>query len=488
MGNKSVKNKALASVIWKFSERLIAKFVTLIVSIVLARILSPDDYSVVAIISIFFAFASIFISGGFNTALIQKKNADIVDYSSVLFVSIIVSIVIYAILFASSPLISRIYQKPELILMIRIMGLILPVSAFKSVICAYISVRLAFKKFFIATIGGTIASAIVGIAIAIKGGGAWALIAQEMTNTLIDTILLYAITEIKFVIKISINRIKTLFGYGWKIFASSFIGTLYTETNPLIIGLRFNTADLSFYTKGRSFPGLVSTTTTETLAAVLFPVLAKYQDDREALLRYTRTYIRLSSFIAFPLMLGLFSVADNFICLVLTEKWLPAVPFLRVFCIAFMFDMIHVGNCETIKAMGRSDIYLKMEIIKKALYFMTIGLFVFISDSSIMLACSFIVCTFIATIVNSIPNKRLIGYSYKMQFEDIAPNLTISMLMCALVVIINMLSIGNIVKLLIQILVGVTSYITINAVIKNPSYIYARDTIRDFMKASRTMG
>ena len=183
-------------------------------------------------------------------------------------------------------------------------------------------------------------------------------------------------------------------------------------------------------------------------------------------------------------MLGLFSVADTFICLVLTEKWLPAVPFLRVFCIAFMFDMIHVGNCETIKAMGRSDIYLKMEMIKKALYFITIGLFVFISDSSIMLACSFIVCTLIAIIVNSIPNKRLIGYSYKMQFEDIAPNFLISVFMCILVLAFNMFNTTLVIKFVLQVLVGVASYITINAVLKNPSYIYAMKTLKGFLRVS----
>lgn len=485
MGSRSIKERAFSSAIWKFAERLIAKIVTLVVSIVLARILSPDDYSVVAIISIFFAFASIFISGGFNTALIQKKDADIVDYSSVLLVSLLVSIVAYTALFFLSPLISSLYSKPELIPMIRVMGLILPVSAFKSVICAYISVRLDFKKFFVATIGGTFTSAIVGITIAVKGGGAWALVAQEMTNTFIDTVLLYLITKIHFTRSISIDRIKVLFKYGWKIFVSSFIGTLYTETNPLIIGLRFNTVDLSFYTKGRSFPGLVSTTTTETLAAVLFPVLSKVQDDEEALLRYTRTYIRLASFVAFPLMLGLFAVSDNFINVVLTEKWLPAAPFVRVFCIAFMFDMIHVGNCETIKAMGRSDIYLKMEITKKTLYFATICFFVFMSDSAIMLACSFIVCTAIAIVVNSIPNKRLIGYSYKMQAIDLLPNLLISTLMCAIVMLVNRFDINAASKLIIQVLVGASSYILLNCLFKNPTYLYAKKTVLDFLNSKR---
>ncbi len=262
LSEKNIKHKAISSAAWKFGERIIAKLVTLVVSIILARILVPEDYSVVAIITIFFSFANIIISGGLNTALIQKKNTDIIDYSSVLNLSLILSVLVYLLLFVTSPILATIYKQPSLVLMIRIMALILPIGAFKAVICAYVSNNLDFKKFFFSTLGGTLVSAAVGITLALKGAGAWALVAQQMTNTVIDTLILFGVTRIRFKLIIAKERIIKLFSYGWRILVSSFIGVLYTEINPLFVGLKYNSTDLSFYTKGRSFPGLISTTTT----------------------------------------------------------------------------------------------------------------------------------------------------------------------------------------------------------------------------------
>ena len=480
MSGASIKGKAISSVVWKFSERIIAKFVTLIVSIVLARILLPEDYSVVSIVTIFFAFANIIISGGFNTALIQKKEADIVDFSSVLYFSLGLAAISYIILFITAPFIANGYHQPILAPIFRVMGLILPVSALKSIVCAYISVHLDFKKFFFATIIGTVISAVVGIAMAKHGFGAWALVAQQMTNTVIDTIILCVITRIKFVPKLSLKKLRTLFSYGWKIFLSSLIATAYNEANPIVISLRFQASDLSFYTKGRSFPGLISTTTTETLAAVLFPVLARYQDNKESLLKYTRLFMRISSYVAFPLMLGFFAISDSFIYLMLTEKWMPAVPYVKIFCLTSMFDMIHVGNCETIKAMGRSDVYLKMEIIKKTGYFITILLFVFLATSPIQLACSFIICTLIAIIVNSIPNVKMLNYRFCMQIEDLLPNLLISVLMCVVVSLVGMLDINKVVLLLLQLVVAIVVYILSSIITHNSSYIYLRNLVKGY--------
>ena len=480
--DKNIKAKAVSSAAWKFGERIIAKLVTLVVSIILARILMPEDYSVVAIITIFFNFANIIISGGLNTALIQKKDTDIIDYSSVLNLSLIISFLIYAILFALSPVLASVYNQPGLTVMVRVMALVLPISALKSVLCAYISNSLDFKKFFFSTIGGTLVSAAVGIILALKGAGPWALVAQQMTNTVIDTLILFCVTRIKFKLIIAKDRIVNLFSYGWKILASSFIGVLYTEITPLFVGIKYNSTDLSFYTKGRSFPGLISTTTTETLAAVLFPVLSRYQNDRERLLRYTRLYIRLASFIAFPLMFGFLGVAESFVKIVLTEKWVQCVPYIQVFCIASMFDMINIGNCETIKSMGRSDIYLKIEIIKKTAYFIIIGLFLYFTNTPIALAISFIVCTMVAVVVNSVPNIKLIGYKLKYQLQDIVPNLLSAVIMSILVLFVGRINMNSILVLLLQVIVGIASYVLIGIIIKNPSLKYLYHTLKEILK------
>lgn len=482
MSQENLKSKAISSTFWKFLERFLAQGIAFIVSICIARILVPEDYSVVSIVTIFFTFANLLISSGLNTALIQKQNADEKDYSTVLTVNLIIAVLLYVIIFLGAKPISVWYNHPLLVPIFRVMALILPVNAFKSIICAKISSDLQFKKFFFATLGGTIISGIVGILMAKMGFGAWALVAQQMTNTVIDTLILTITVPLKINLGIEKERFKSLFGYGWKILVSSLIGTIYTELNPLFIGLKFTAADLAFYIKGRSFPGLVSTVSTNTLAAVLFPVLSRKQDSKETLLKYTRIYIRMASFLAFPLMIGLAVVADNFVYVLLTEKWLPAVPYIRVFCFVFMFDMIHIGNCETIKAMGRSDIYLKIEIIKKTGYFITIGIFLLFAKSPLHIALSFVVCTIIAFIVNSIPNQSLLGYKLVNQLEDILPNLVISIIMGIIVFLVGKIYINKLVLLMLQIVVGFIVYIVASFITHNKSFKYILDTISDMKK------
>jgi len=486
MRQENLKRVVLTNTIWKLLERFLAQGISFVVSIYIARILIPEDYSVVSIVTIFFTFANLLISSGLNTALIQKKNVDKKDYSTVFTVSVIIAFIMYVVLFVLGKPISVWYDQPLLVPIFRIMTLILPVNAYKSIICAKISSDLQFKKFFFATLGGTLASGIIGIIMAIKGFGAWSLVAQQMTNAIIDTVILAILVPIKLEFKIDRERFKTLFSYGWKILVSSLIGTVYTELNPLFIGLRFTSADLAFYTKGRSFPGLISTVSTNTLSAVLFPVLSKKQDDRHALLEYTRIYIRVASYLAFPLMLGLAVVAENFIYVLLTEKWLSVVPYIRIFCIAFMFDMIHIGNCETIKAMGRSDIYLKIEMIKKIGYFITIGIFLLFAKSPIHIAFSFIVCALIALIVNSVPNRSLLGYKFRDQISDVLPNLVASIIMGGITYLVGFIKINHFVLLIVQIIVGFLVYVLISFLQKNKSLIYIFNTIYDVKKGGDT--
>ncbi|MBP5236511.1 MAG: oligosaccharide flippase family protein, partial [Clostridia bacterium] len=349
----------------------------------------------------------------------------------------------------------------------------------KSVYCAYISANLQFRKFFFATLIGTLASAAVGIGMALNGFGAWSLVAQQVTNTVIDTLILVIITRIGLVFRISVKKLGSLFSYGWKVFVSSLLTTAYSEAVPLFIGIRFTSSDLSFYTKGKLFPSTVSNTTTSTLSAVLFPVLSRFQDDREKLLSATRRFISVTSYVVFPIMLGFFAIADNFVIVLLTDKWADAIYYLRIFCIASMFDMIHSGNCETIKAMGRSDIFLIMEIIKKSTYFAVIAAFLFLGNTPQTLSVAAIVCTGIALTVNSFPNRKLIGYSLKQQAADIVPNLLISVLMCACVMCIGLIPLGRTALLAIQVVSGALIYLALSLLTKNRNLDYLIGVIRE---------
>ena len=478
MENLEIRQKVLSGAIWKFAERIIAQVVSLVVSLIIARLLDPSEYGVVSIVTIFFTFANVIISGGLNTALIQKKNVDKEDYNTVFTISFIVAVGLYALAFFLAPLISRLYEQGALAEIIRVLGLSLPIYALKSVVCAYISATLQFRKFFWATIGGTIASAIVGIALAINGYGAWALVAQQLTNTLIDTIILFCVTRLRLSFHITRNRVKGLVGYGSRIMASSLLGVTITQTNPMFIGLKYSSASLSFYTYGKTFPDALSSSITYTISSVLFPALSKYQDDKEALLHYTRTYIKIASFVVFPVMLGFAGVAGSFVRLFLGEKWLPAVYFMQISCFALMFDVVAAGNGETIKAMGRSDVFLRIEIIKKSGYVITLVLFLIFSNSPEVLAISLLVCTAIQVLVNSIPNRKLIGYKGRYQLMDLLPSFLGAVAMFVVVLLVGELKIHLVLVFALQVLAGVAIYVLFALLTKNQSLKMIKKVIK----------
>ena len=468
----NLQKSTLSGMFWKFGERIGAQLVSLVVSIVLARLLTAEDYSIIGIVTIFFTFANVFISSGFNTALIQKKKVDIEDYSSVLFVSLGVAVVIYVILFFSAGAIAGLYETPLLVPVIRVMGLTLIINAVKSVLCAYVSSTLQFRKFFFSTIIGTIISAFVGIAMALNGFGPWALVAQQMTNSVIDTSVLFITTRVKFVFKVSVNKLKGLLNYGWKILVSSLIHTIYEEINPLIIGIRFSGADLSYYTKGKSFPTLISATISDTFSAVLLPVISKLQDDLDAVLNYTRRFMKVSSYLVFPLLMGFLAVSDNFVSVILTDKWLPASIYIKIFCLCYMFNIIQNGNLQAIRAIGRSDIILKLEIIKKSAYFIVILCFVLFSNSPQLLAAATVVNTILATLVNTFPNRKLIGYRYRLQLADLLPNFILALIMGVLVYLMNFIPINKLLLLVLQVASGVIIYLALSIITRNENFKY----------------
>ena len=478
MDEQNIKKKVVSGAVWKFAERIIAQAISLIVSIIIARLLDPSEYGVVSIVTVFFAFANVIISGGLNTALIQKKEADKDDYNTVFTISFILSIVLYGLLFFTAPLIAKIYKQPILTSIIRVLGFSLPIYALKSVVCAFISANLQFRKFFFATLGGTIFSAVIGITLAIKGFGAWALVAQQLSNTAIDTMILFMVTRLRLSFKIVFDKLKGLFRYGYKILLSSILGVTINQINPLFIGLKYTSADLSFYTKGRSFPETLSSSITYTISAVLFPALSKYQDDKERLLQYTRLYMKVASFVVFPVMLGFAGIAENFVLVLLGDKWLPAVYYIQIVSIATMFDIVAVGNCETIKAMGRSDVFLKIEIIKKVGYFITLILFLLFSNSPQVLAISLLVCTVIQVVVNSIPNRMLIGYKSIQQIMDILPNFVNAFIMFFVVMIVGKIQMNAIALLVLQIFIGGIVYLLIGIISKNKSISILLNTVK----------
>ena len=476
---KTTKNSSLLNnMAWKFAERISAQLVTLVVSIVLARLLDPKHYGLVALVTIFITFANAFVSEGFGSALIQKKDADAIDFSSVLWANLGISILFYILLFFLAPVAQTFFSLDyELFTpVMRVLGLRLVLSAINSVQQAYIAKHMQFRMFFLATLFGTIISAIVGLVMAYSGYGVWALVAQYLTNTTIDTIVL-AITMKKIpLFAIDFKRLKELFKYGWKILGASLIINIFTEGRALIVGVKYSSADLSYYDKGKQYPSLVVINVNSTMSGVLFPKMANEQDDIEAVKKTTKQSLRFSSLIMFPIMIGLLVVARPFVSVLLTDKWLPCVPLLQMFCIIYLFQPIHVANLQAIKAMGRSDIYLKLEIVKKIVELVTLLIFMWVSVYAIVVSLAVITTMF--TLLNAAPNRKLIGYGLKEQFMDMVWPLVFSTVMGMFVFLFGYIPMNAVLSLILQVFLGAIIYFAIIFISKNPEILYIKKLLK----------
>ena len=358
-------NNTISNFIWRFAERCGAQLVTFIVSIVLARILVPEDYGTIALVTVFTAILQVFVDSGLGTALIQKKNADETDFSSVFYFNFTMCLVLYAGMFVAAPFIADFYEDSSLTAVIRVLSLTIVISGVKGIQQAYVSRNMLFKRFFFATIGGTIFSAFVGIGMAYAGFGVWALVTQQLSNMTIDTLILWITVKWRPQRKFSWARLKGLLGFGWKLLISSLLDTVYNNFRNLIIGKMYSSSDLAFYNQGDKFPKVIVTNINTSIDSVLLPTMSNAQDNPERIKQMTRRAIKTSTYIMAPLMMGLAFCAEPIVRLVFTDKWLPCVPFLRIFCITYMFWPVHTANLNAIKAMGRSDMFLKLEIVKK---------------------------------------------------------------------------------------------------------------------------
>ena len=358
-------SNVICNFIWRFAERCGAQLVSFIVSIVLARILAPEDYGTIALVTVFTAILQVFVDSGLGTALIQKKDADDLDFSSVFYFNFVICLILYAGMFAAAPYIAIFYKDATLTPVIRVLSLTIVISGVKGIQQAYVSRNMLFKRFFFSTIGGTILSAFLGIGLAYTGFGVWALVAQQLSNTAIDTLILWITVKWRPKKKFSWKRLKDLLAFGWKLLVSSLLDTAYNNLRNLIIGKMYSSSDLAFYNQGDKFPKVIVTNINTSIDSVLLPTMSNVQDDRDRVKQMTRRAIKTSTYVMAPLMMGLAFCAEPIVKIVLTDKWLPCVPFLRVFCITYMFWPVHTANLNAINAMGRSDWFLRLEIIKK---------------------------------------------------------------------------------------------------------------------------
>ena len=443
---KKDKNIILDNFIWRFAERCGAQLVTAVVTLLLARILVPEDYGRTALVAVFINILQVFIDSGLGTALIQKKDADDLDFSSVFYFNFAVCLVLYAGMFIAAPYIAAFYKDPSLTPVVRVASLTLVFSGVKGIQQAYVSRNMMFKRFFFATLGGTLFSAFLGLGMAYAGFGVWALVAQQLSNTAIDTLILWLTVHWRPKAVFSWQRLKGLLSYGWRLLASSLLDTVYNNLRSLVIGRVYTSADLAFYNEGMLAPDVIAVNVDSSIDSVLLPAMSAVQDEPARVKNMTRRAIKTCVYVIAPLMMAMFFCAEPLVRLVLTEKWLPCVP------------------------------YLKLEISKKI---MGLTLLLLTYRISVMaMAYSLILSSLLSQLINTWPNRKLLDYRYLEQLKDILPSILLAIFMGCCMWLVNLAHLPDIVTLVIQILIGAAVYLGGSALLKLDTFEYLWNVVK----------
>lgn len=472
--------KVLNNMLWRFAERVGAQGVNFLVSVVLARILTPEDYGVIELASIFTTILAVFMTAGLGTALIQRKEIDDLDCSTALVGNIGIGIILYGVVFFSAPYIAQFFRQPLIKNVLRVLALTLVIGGVNGIQHAKVARSMQFKLFFKATITGTVLSAIVGIWLAVKGFGVWAIVAQHLTNQIIDTVFLSVIIKWKPSFRFSWVRFKPLCAYGSQAYGAQLIETVYNSLRSLLIGRYYTGTDLAYYNRGRHIPALVNYNTNHAIQSVMFPTYSKVADDPEKFKKMMRRAISMGTFIIFPCMMGLAVVSSTLIDTIYTSKWLPATPYLQIACFVYALNPLHVVNLQAILALGKSNISLRIEIIKKTIAITT--MIICIHISLFVTAFSAIPLGIMALIVNSWPIGKYIKYTLFEQLKDSVPAFLLSIIMGVFVWLLGMIDIHNVPKLILQITGGIGSYCLFAKLSRNKDYDYIKEYLISFFR------
>ena len=433
---------------------------------------------------IFTTLANVFIQNGFNSALIRDKEVKEEDYSSVFWVSLGIAVLLYIVLFFAAPAIAVFFEMGDMVQPFRFLALMLLPGALNSVQLAKVSREMDFKKIFYSNVVAIVISGVTGILLALNGAGIWALVIQNVLNSLIAAVVMLFTVKWYPVFVCNFKRIGELFSFGWKILVSGLLDMLYQDIRSLVIGKKYNSETLGYYNRGKQFPQFIINAVNGAVQSVMLPALAEKQDNMKQMKKLTRNSIMLSAYIIFPMMAGLAGVSAPLITLLLTDKWLPSVPYMQIYCFSLAFYPVHSCNLQAINAMGRSDLFLKLEIIKKSYGMAMLVIAVFFFESPIAIAMTGVFSALISSVVNAAPNKKLIDYSYMEQMKDILPTFFASFVMLAAVLAVGTLPFPVIAILALQILVGIGVYLAVSVIIKiEPFYL-----LLDIIKKKKNQG
>ena len=470
---KSTQTTVVTNMLWRFAERCGAQGVSFIVSVVLARLLLPEEYGVVSLITVFTTILNLFMDSGFKNALIQKKDADQTDYSTVFYFNIFMGVMLYLLMYAAAPAISRFYEKESIVSYIRVMSLTLILGGVNGVQTAVVAKRMEFKRFFFSTLGGTLSSAAVGIWMAYQGWGVWALVAQNLMNQAVNTAILWVTVRWRPSLVFSLRRLKPLFRYGSRLLGSSLLNSLTSNLSSLVIGKVYSADLLAYYDKGRRIPSLIIENLQSSVQSVLFPVIAQTQDDPARVKKILRRSFKTAAYCIFPCMMGIAICAEPLVRLLYTETWISMVPYLQLWCFIFSFYLLHTADLQVIQALGRSDVILKIELVKQVLSL--IGLCLAIPFGVLAMMGAMAAVSVISLYINAAPNRIFVGYGWKERFHDLLPTALLCATMGIVIRLLKLLPLSDLPLLTVQTICGACFYLAGSWVFRMESF---HDTVQ----------
>ena len=453
----SLKSKTVKGVMWSSIDRFTTKGISFVFSMLIARMLLPSDYGVIGMLTIFMAVSQCFIDSGFGTALVRKNDRTETDFCTVFYFNIAVACICYALLFLASPYIARFYNLPLLESVTKVWGLNLIISSFAGIQSAQLTIAIDFKSRAKISVITTLFTGVVGLWLAYRGYGVWALVFQTLSSNVLSVILLWLTVRWMPKLIFSWKSFKELFSFGSKLLASSLLDTVYNNIYPIVIGKCFSASSLGVYSRADNLAQFPSSNLTGILVSVNFPVLSKIQDDDERLSSVYRLFLRMAAFVMFPLMVGLAAVADPFIRLTLTNNWEATIPFLQIICFSLMWYPIHAINLNLLQVKGRSDYFLKLEVIKKILGVAI--LFVTIPLGLTAMCYGRVFSSVVCLGINTHYTNKIIGYGFTMQMRDLLPILIHTLVMGAIVFAIVHLLPTLWLQLIVGTLAGIAYYL-----------------------------
>lgn len=464
--------KVIISLLYKFVERILVKGLGLVISIILARLLVPEQFGIIAIILVFIDLSQTFVQGGLNSSLVQNKYTNIDDYSTVFFISIAIAIVLIVILWIVAPFIDNYYRGIGLVKPLRIFSLSLIFSAFNSIQIAKMQREMKFRQMLVCSAIATIFSGILGIIGAYWGFELWALILYYFSNTVISCVSMLTVSGWRPKAVFSVERAKLFYSYGWKMLISAILCSLYNNLRSLIIGRIFSQEELGYYNRGQQFPDMVGNTLDVSIQSVMFPVISTAQDNNRQVLNLLKNTIAFGSFIIMPAMLGLAAISEPLITLLLTEKWLPCVVYMQIICIGNMTIPLTSSNLVAIKAIGRSDLYMKLELVRRIVMLALLIASVVFFHSVRAIAIGYAISAWIDYVIITVVISHLLKYSFFEQLKDIWKSLFSTVIMFFVTMIVTKINMNIHLIMVIQIGVGSITYIITNLLLKNGSLLY----------------